>query len=64
MTQLEIKRLVSEQGLTIVDTIKAVIDMNGIIGVGLIDLQDFINDYIDTERRLRSKVSAEEWLNS
>jgi hypothetical protein len=64
MTQAEIKKLVTEQGLTIVDVIKAVIDLNGLTGVGLIDLEEFISDYIATERRIRSKVSAEQWLNS
>lgn len=40
MEKSEIKKLVLEQGLTITDLIDAVVEINGIIGVGLISLGD------------------------
>lgn len=64
MTHAEIIEHVKHDGLTIVDVIDAVVEYNGIIGVGLIDLQDFINDHLETTRRKKSKVSAEALLNS
>lgn len=64
MTHAEIIEHVKHDGLTIVDVIDAVVEYNGIIGVGLIDLQDFINDHLETVRRKKSKVSAESLLNS
>jgi hypothetical protein len=45
MKQEEIKKLVLENGLTITDLIDAVIDLNGIIGVGLITLGTDLNEY-------------------
>jgi hypothetical protein len=41
----EIKRLMLEEGLTITDMIDVVIELNGIIGVGLITLGDQLQDY-------------------
>ncbi len=64
MTQPEIKKLIAEQDLTITDVIDAVIEMNGLIGVGLIDLEEHISAYIKTQRKNKSKVSTEAWLNS
>lgn len=64
MTHSEIIEHVKHDGLTIVDVIDAVVEYNGIIGVGLIDLQEFINDHFETIRRKKSKVSAESLLNS
>lgn len=60
MDKEEIKRLVLEEGLTITDLIKVVVEMNGIIGVGLITLGDNLKDYT---HGLIKKTSGEEWLN-
>lgn len=46
MDKKEIKRLILEEGLTITDVIDCVIDINGIIGVGLISLGDGLKDYV------------------
>jgi len=45
MTDEEIKKLVLEKGLTITDLIDVVVEINGIIGVGLISLGDDLNNY-------------------
>lgn len=41
----EIKKLILERGLTLTVVIDAVIEVDGIIGVGLITLADTLNDY-------------------
>jgi hypothetical protein len=46
MNKDEIKRLILEKGLTITDVIDVVIDINGIIGVGLITLSEKLSEYI------------------
>tara|TARA_Y100001938_G_scaffold9364_1_gene11628 strand:- start:1222 stop:1377 length:156 start_codon:yes stop_codon:yes gene_type:complete len=46
MDKERIKDLVLNEGLTISDLIDVVIDLNGIIGVGLIRLGDDIKDYL------------------
>ena len=51
MDTKEIKTLLFEGKLTLTDVIDAVIDANGIIGVGLIGLADDVSDYI------KSKIS-------
>lgn len=45
MTKEEIKKLVLEKGLTIADVIDVVVEINGIIGVGLITLGDQLKDH-------------------
>lgn len=45
MDEKQIKKLVLEQGLTIMDLIDVVIKLNGIIGVGCIRLGDDLKDY-------------------
>lgn len=45
MKNEEVKKLVEEQGLTITDVIDAVIELNGIIGVGLITLGEQLSNY-------------------
>lgn len=46
MDRKEIERLVLEEGLELTDVIDVVIEINGIIGVGLITLSEQIKDYI------------------
>lgn len=46
MNKKEIKRLILEEGLELTDVIDVVIEINGIIGVGLITLSEQIKDYI------------------
>lgn len=46
MTNQEIKQLMIDGKLTITDVIDAFIDLNAIIGVGLISLGDDLSDYI------------------
>lgn len=45
MKKEEVIKIVLEQGLTITDVIDAVIELNGIIGVGLITLGEQLNNY-------------------
>ena len=45
MTKQEIKKLVETEGLTITDVIKVVVEINGIIGVGLITLGDQLKQF-------------------
>ena len=42
----KIKKLILEEGLTITDVIDAVIELNGIIGVGLITLGEGLQEYV------------------
>lgn len=46
MTKEEIKDLVLNKELTITDVIDVVIELNGIIGVGLITLGDGLKEYV------------------
>jgi hypothetical protein len=46
ITAEEIKDLVLNRGLTITNVIDTVIELNGIIGVGLITLGDQLHDYV------------------
>lgn len=46
MNKEEIKKLVLEQELTITDLIDVVVEINGIIGVGLISLGDGLQEYV------------------
>ena len=46
LTNEEIKGLIINKGLTIMNVIDNVIELNGIIGVGLISLGDGIRNYI------------------
>jgi hypothetical protein len=45
MEKEEIKRLVIKKGLTITDLIDVVVDLNGIIGVGLVTLGKNLDEY-------------------
>ena len=45
MEKEEIKRLIHEKGLTITDVIDAVVEINGIVGVGFISLGDGLKEY-------------------
>lgn len=45
MNRVEIEKLITERGLTITDVIDAVIDLNGIIGVGLVTLANQLSWY-------------------
>ena len=45
MKKKEIEKLVIEQGLTLSDLIDVVIELNGIIGVGLVSLGENLNQY-------------------
>ena len=45
MAKQEIEKLVLEKGLTITDLIDVVVELNGIIGVGLITLGQNLNQY-------------------
>jgi len=45
MEQKEIKKLILKKGLTITDVIDAAVEINSIIGVGLITLGDQLKDY-------------------
>lgn len=46
MEKEEIKRLVLEEDLNLTDVIDVVVEMNCIIGVGLITLSDGVSEYI------------------
>ena len=53
MTKEEIKELLSNkvlnEGLTITDLIDVVVELNGIIGVGLITLGNQLKDYCESK---------------
>lgn len=51
MTKEEIKRLMVKEGLTIEQVIDSVIEVNGIIGVGLVSLAAHLNKYINDKIR-------------
>ena len=53
MENEEIKRLIEEEGLTLEKVIDVVIDINGIIGVGLVTLGDDLNEYCLTKIKER-----------
>jgi hypothetical protein len=46
LTKSEIQQLLIDETLSLTDLIDAVIEVNGIIGVGLITLADDMSDYI------------------
>ena len=46
ITKKEIERLIIEEDLVITDVIDVVIELNGIIGVGLITLGDQLKKYL------------------
>lgn len=45
MNKKDIEKLVLEKGLTITDLIDVVVELNGIVGVGLISLGDGLKDH-------------------
>jgi len=45
MNKEEIKKLVLENDLNITDVIDVVVELNGIIGVGLISIGEYLNNY-------------------
>ena len=45
INKMEIKKLMINNGLTLTDMIDLVVDVNGIIGVGLIRLGDDLQNY-------------------
>ncbi len=45
MDKEELKKLILEKGLTITDLIDIIVELNGIIGVGLITLGEQLNEY-------------------
>lgn len=49
ITKKEIKDLILTRGLTISDVIDCVIEINGIIGVGIITLSEDVAKYIMTK---------------
>ncbi len=51
MTPDRITKLVLDEGLTIKDLLDVVIELNGIIGVGLITLSDDITKHIKSKIR-------------
>jgi uncharacterized membrane protein YcaP (DUF421 family) len=50
LTQEEIKNLLTSEAFTLIDVVNAVIEINGIIGVGLISLAESLSHHI------RSKI--------
>jgi hypothetical protein len=52
-----IKKLVIEDGLTITSLIDTVIELNGIIGVGLISLGNDLNDYCITKSKTNERTN-------
>lgn len=49
ISKKEIRRLVLEEHLEISDVIDVVIELNGIIGVGLITLADGLKEYVENK---------------
>ena len=45
MNKEKIKTLVEKEGLTLTDLIDVVVELNGFIGVGLVQLGDNLKDY-------------------
>lgn len=52
MEKKKIEQYVIEEGLTITDLIDVVVELNGIIGVGLISLGDGLREY--THNKIKS----------
>jgi hypothetical protein len=50
--QDKIIQFMSKNNITLLDVMEAVISNNGIIGVGLISLQNAINDFL-TDKRIK-----------
>jgi hypothetical protein len=53
MTQETIIQMLGDEQFTLTDVIDAVIDLNGIVGVGLITLGDQIQSYIYHHKTMR-----------
>lgn len=45
MDKAEVKKLILDKELTVTDVIDAVIEMNGLIGVGIITFSESLNKY-------------------
>tara|TARA_R110002020_G_scaffold221850_1_gene430039 strand:+ start:539 stop:721 length:183 start_codon:yes stop_codon:yes gene_type:complete len=58
MNQIQIKEAITNGDLVLTDVIDAVIDINGIIGVGLITLGDDIQKYIQFHPTQRNTVKT------
>ena len=56
MNQTQIKEAITNGDLVLTDVIDAIIDINGIIGVGLITLGDDIQKYIQFHPTQRNTV--------
>lgn len=60
MKKEEVEKLILEKGLTLADVIDVVIELNGVIGVGLITLAEEISDYIrETPKRKSASNDSE-----
>jgi len=46
LTDEQIRQMILAGQIELTDVIDAVINLNGIIGVGLIELADYVSDYI------------------
>lgn len=57
ITKEEIEKLILERGLTVTDVIDAVIDLNGIVGVGFISFAESISEYIRETPERRSWIA-------
>jgi len=57
MEKEKLKELLEKEEITLSDVIDAVIELNGIIGVGLISLGDSLKDYCYE----RAKKEARNW---
>ena len=54
MTHETIVQMLKDEQLTLTDVIDAVIDLNGIVGVGLITLGDQMQSYIHYHKKMRT----------
>jgi hypothetical protein len=61
MKKTKIKELMLNEGLTITDVIDCAIEVNGIIGVGLITLGEKLNDYCT--KKLQSEITVRKRRN-
>lgn len=61
MEKEALKKLILEQGLTITDVVDAVVELNGIVGVGLISLGDRLRDYCYDHKGAKPAGSAAAW---
>ena len=60
MDKEKIKQLILEEGLTVTDVIDVVVELNGMVGVGLITLGDSLKAYCESKI---AKRSLESWMN-